>query len=278
MGPGFALVYLLAARGRVWRRAGHLAVAGAALAVSSAWWMVVVDLWPGERPYVGGSTDGTVWDLVIGYNGLGRVFGQGGGPGGGDGGGPGGFGGFGGQAGAGRLFNDVMAGQISWLIPFAVPALVTGLILTRRRRSAPTGDPGHIPGVIGSGRPGPGTRRIGTRSGAWTALVLWGGWLVVHYAVFSFSAGIFHPYYATAVAPAIAALTGVGGVPMWRAYRERRAVTGWALPAGAASPGRRPTRSPRCRRRSAAPTRPPARRPASAGWEARSVRPARARA
>ncbi|GII62411.1 hypothetical protein Skr01_24960 [Sphaerisporangium krabiense] len=36
------------------------------------------------------------------------------------------------------------------------------------------------------------------------------------------------------MAPAVAALTGVGGVLMWRAYRERRAVTGWALPAGVA--------------------------------------------
>jgi hypothetical protein len=38
--------------------------------------MIIVDLIPaGSRPYVGGSRDGTVWDLVIGYNGLGRVFG-----------------------------------------------------------------------------------------------------------------------------------------------------------------------------------------------------------
>jgi hypothetical protein len=38
--------------------------------------MVIVDLIPASsRPYIGGSTDNTVWDLVIGYNGFGRIFG-----------------------------------------------------------------------------------------------------------------------------------------------------------------------------------------------------------
>ncbi|MEU9883982.1 glycosyltransferase family 39 protein [Sphaerisporangium sp. NPDC051011] len=229
--PGFALVYLLAAPAGMWRRVGHLAVAGAALVVSSAWWMVVVDLWPaGDRPYVGGSTDGTVWDLVIGYNGLGRIFGGEGGPGGGPGGGgPGGGGGFGGQAGAGRLFNEIMAGQISWLIPFAVLALVTGLLICARRRGPVKP---HV-GLLPADAAWTAVRRPGVRA----ALLLWGGWLVVHYAVFSFSAGIFHPYYATALAPAVAALTGIGGVLMWRAYRSRRPVAGWALPLGVAATG-----------------------------------------
>ena len=57
-------------------RIRNLAVGTVALIVSSAWWMVVVDLIPASsRPYIGGSTDSTVWDLVIGYNGFGRVFG-----------------------------------------------------------------------------------------------------------------------------------------------------------------------------------------------------------
>ncbi|WP_405533856.1 glycosyltransferase family 39 protein [Streptomyces sp. NBC_00075] len=56
---------------RVWR----LLTAGAVLAVSSLWWVVMVALWPGGRPYIGGSENGSAWDLVVGYNGLGRVFG-----------------------------------------------------------------------------------------------------------------------------------------------------------------------------------------------------------
>ncbi|WP_425580467.1 glycosyltransferase family 39 protein, partial [Streptosporangium amethystogenes] len=200
--PAFAPLYLVMAPGTSLRRLGHLLAAGAALVVSSAWWMVIVDLWPAsDRPYVGGSTDNSVRDLVIGYNGLGRIFGSGGGRGGG------GMG-FGGEAGAWRLFNDIMAGQISWLLPFAVIALVAGLALTARGPLRDT--------------------RI--------ALLLWGGWLAVHYVVFSFSSGTFHPYYSTAMAPAVAALTGLGGVLGWRAYRRSRAWS-WVLPAGIAVTG-----------------------------------------
>lgn len=228
--PPLALVHLAAAPGTVPRRLVRLLGAGAALVVSSAWWMVIVDLWPAaSRPYIGGSTDNSVWDLVVGYNGLGRIFGGGfgdGAPGGltrglavapagdlgGPSGGPGGFGGpgggFGGASGAGRLFNDVMAGQISWLLPFAVIALVAGAALTARR----------------------------PLRGARPALLLWGGWLAVHYVVFSFSRGTFHPYYSTAMAPAVAALTGIGGVLMWRARRQA-GVWGWALPVGVAVTG-----------------------------------------
>ncbi|MGI5201162.1 ArnT family glycosyltransferase [Spirillospora sp. CA-108201] len=206
--PTLALAYLVAARPRPVRRVGHLLAAGAVLAASSLWWTLLVDAVPARsRPYIGGSTDGTAWDLVIGYNGLGRILGQGNGPGGR--GGPGGGGGFGGQSGAGRLFNDILGGQISWLIPFAVLALAAGLVLLRRRPRTDT---------------------------ARAALLLWGGWLAVHYVVFSFAQGTFHPYYSTAMAPAIAALTGAGAVLLTRAHRESRAWA-WALPAGVAATG-----------------------------------------
>ncbi|MEU9844430.1 glycosyltransferase family 39 protein [Actinomadura sp. NPDC048032] len=206
--PALALAYLVAARPAPARRIGHLLAAGAVLAASSLWWTLLVDAIPARsRPYIGGSTDGTAWDLVVGYNGLGRILGQGGGPGGR--GGPGGGGGFGGQSGAGRLFNDILGGQISWLIPFAVLALAAGLVLLRRR---PRTDPARA------------------------ALLLWGGWLAVHYVVFSFAQGTFHPYYSTAMAPAIAALTGAGAVLLTRAHRTSRAWA-WVLPAGVAVTG-----------------------------------------
>ncbi|NUW36110.1 glycosyltransferase family 39 protein [Nonomuraea sp. SMC257] len=230
--PAFALAYLVCARGTVARRIGHLLAAGAVMAVSSAWWMVIVDLWPAaSRPYVGGSTDNSVWDLVIGYNGLGRIFGQGG-PGGASGGsgGSGGFGGFGGfgggggasfggESGAGRLFNDIMAGQISWLLPFCALALAFAA-LTRWtvRRAGAEGAAGAQDGASGA---------------AW---LVWGGWLAVHYVVFSFSSGTFHPYYTTAMAPAVAAITGMGGVLMWRAFRRSR-TWAWVLPLAVAVTG-----------------------------------------
>ncbi|MDT7802615.1 MAG: hypothetical protein QOI78_6062 [Actinomycetota bacterium] len=45
---------------------------------------------------------------------------------------------------------------------------------------------------------------------------LWGGWLVVGAAVFSFTGGIFHGYYTAELAPAIAALSAAGLVTAWR--------------------------------------------------------------
>ena len=45
---------------------------------------------------------------------------------------------------------------------------------------------------------------------------MWGGWLVVTGAVFSFMGGIVHPYYTVALAPAIAALVGIAVRELWR--------------------------------------------------------------
>ncbi|MFB7437794.1 ArnT family glycosyltransferase [Streptomyces mirabilis] len=203
--PAFFLVYLWAAHGSLGRRIRHLAVATVALVVSSAWWMVVVDLIPvSSRPYIGGSTDNTVWDLVIGYNGFGRIFGASSSVGSAGNGAS-----FGGSAGVHRLFNEIMGGQISWLIPFATIALIAGLILRGR---APRTD----------------ARRA--------ALMLWGGWFVLHYLTFALAEGTFHPYYVTAMAPGIAALAGAGGVTLYRAFREGSAAKwSWVLPAAVAA-------------------------------------------
>ncbi|GAA4822610.1 hypothetical protein GCM10023220_64940 [Streptomyces ziwulingensis] len=200
--PAVFAVYVYASRLGWAKRARHLVLAAVVLAVSSFWWAAAVSLVPAdERPYIGGSTDGTAWDLIMGYNGLGRVLG---GEGNGGGGGGGGGGSFAGTAGIGRMFNDVLGGQISWLLPFAGIALVGGLVLRGR---APRTDP--------------------TRA----ALVLWGGWTVLHYLTFAMAEGTMHPYYTTALAPGIAALCGGGGVMLLRALRtDRRWV--WVLPLG----------------------------------------------
>ncbi|WQC13002.1 glycosyltransferase family 39 protein [Streptomyces rochei] len=197
--PAVFVVYLYATDLGWAKRIRNLVLAAVALAVASFWWAAAVSLVPAsERPYIGGSTDGTAWDLITGYNGLGRIFGGDGNMGGGGGGG----GGFSGTAGIGRMFNDVLGGQISWLLPFAGMALVAGLVLRGR---APRTDL--------------------TRA----ALVLWGGWTVLHQLTFSMAEGTMHPYYTTALAPGIAALCGGGGVMLLRAFRaDRRWV--WVLP------------------------------------------------
>ncbi|MFE2702611.1 ArnT family glycosyltransferase [Streptomyces mirabilis] len=201
--PAVFAVYLYASHLGWAKRIRNLLLATVALAVSSFWWATAVSLVPADdRPYIGGSTDGTAWNLIFGYNGLGRVLG-----GEGNGGGGGGGGGFSGSAGLGRLFNDILGGQISWLIPFAGIALAGGLVLCGR---APRIDP--------------------TRA----ALVLWGGWLLLHYLTFATAEGTMHPYYTTAVAPGIAALCGGGGVMLFRAFRGGDVRWSWVLPAGLA--------------------------------------------
>ena len=205
--PALALVYLVAAPVRLWRRVGQLLAAGVAVLVSGGWLVALVAVWPADsRPYIGGSTNNSLLELALGYNGLGRIFGQGprgGGPVSGpvpEGAvvvGPGGGGtapaGFGGATGLTRMFGSSVGAEVSWLLPAALVALVAGLWFTRRA---------------------PRTDR--TRA----ALLLWGGWLVVTALVFSFMGGIFHPYYSVALAPAIGALVGVGGVELWRGRRN----------------------------------------------------------
>jgi 4-amino-4-deoxy-L-arabinose transferase-like glycosyltransferase len=46
--------------------------------------------------------------------------------------------------------------------------------------------------------------------------MLWGGWLLVTAGILSFMGGTVHPYYAVALAPALAALIGIGSVELWR--------------------------------------------------------------
>ena len=45
---------------------------------------------------------------------------------------------------------------------------------------------------------------------------MWGGWLLVTGAVFSFAKGIIHPYYTVALAPAIGAIIGIAATLLWR--------------------------------------------------------------
>src|SRR4051812_39832691 len=116
--PALAAAYLLAGPRRLLVRVWQLALAGGSMVVVSAAWPAAVSLWPASsRPYIGGSTNGSVWDLIFGYNGFGRLTGaEGGGPGGG-GGSFGGGGGpsFGGTSGLWRMFNEQVGGQVAWL-------------------------------------------------------------------------------------------------------------------------------------------------------------------
>jgi 4-amino-4-deoxy-L-arabinose transferase-like glycosyltransferase len=208
--PAFTLVYLVAGPPRLGRRLGQLLAGGAALFAAAGWWVAIVQFTPAaSRPFVGGSTNDSILQLALGYNGLGRLdghetgsvgFNGGAATGGAVTGGGGGGAAFGGSTGLSRLFASEMGGQISWLLPAALIALGALVWLSWRR---------------------PRTDRV--RASA----LLWGGWLVVTGLVFSYMSGIIHPYYTVALAPAIGALTGIGVVTAWRARRS--VVAGRAL-------------------------------------------------
>jgi len=181
--PGLALAYFLGAPSG--RRLVRLGLAGVVTLVVSLSWPVVVSLWPGAKPFVGSTTDGSVWQLAFGYNGVTRLVGGATGVGGGYGATIGAA--LGGGPGPLRLFDAEVGGQIAWLLPLALGALVVAAC--RARGATPE-----------------------TKAG-WA---LWGGWLVVGAAVFSFTGGIFHGYYTAELAPAIAALAAAGLVTAWR--------------------------------------------------------------
>lgn len=195
--PALALAFLIAAPMGLWKRLGALAVAGATMVLSAGWYIALVSLWPADsRPYIAGSTDNSLLQLALGYNGLERITGgEGGGPGG-HGGPPGGNLFFGGDPGISRMFGPSFGAEASWLLPAALIGMVAVAWLTW------------------------GCARTDRLRGS---LVLWGGWLVVTAAVFSFMDGTVHPYYTVALAPAIAAMVGIATAELWR----RRNSRGW---------------------------------------------------
>ena len=186
--PAFGLAYLVAGQARLRARVLHLAIGVGAVILAAGWWVLAVWLWPADsRPYIGGSTNNSVMDLVLGYNGLGRIFGNSGGGSGGMSGGAAGSS-FGGTTGLDRLFGSEMGIQISWLIPAALIALVLGLIARGR---APRTD------LLRA------------------SMIVWGGWFLVTGLIFSYMSGTIHPYYTVALAPAIAGMIAAGGYALW---------------------------------------------------------------
>ena len=202
--PGLALAYLALAPLRLRPRLVHLALAGVVLVAVSGAWIAAVDLTPAsQRPYVGSTTNNSALSLALDYNGLGRVTGQTGGTS--TGGGLGGA--FSGTPGLFRLLNNALGDQGGWLLALAILggiSLVVAAATSRRRRD------------------------LG-------ALTIVGGWFAAAAVVFSFSSGIIHTYYVSALAPATSALVGAGAVALWRDGRRRGAWLALPLTAVALS-------------------------------------------
>ena len=166
-------------------------------------WPALVELTPAaDRPWISGTADNSVLSLIFGYNGLGRVEGQSGGPQA-----LGGSNLFGGSPGPLRLLNEALGGQAGWLLGFA---LLSGLAILASCR----------------------LRRADPRSG-WLLAV--GGAFLTTALLFSFAQGIFHPYYVSLLAPFSAALVGAGFAELQRSGLRTRLLAALTLAAGVAT-------------------------------------------
>jgi 4-amino-4-deoxy-L-arabinose transferase-like glycosyltransferase len=176
-----------------------LLAGGAAMTAVGLAWPVLMWLTPAaDRPWISGTSDNSIWSLILGYNGLGRLFGQDGGPGGAGGGAM-----FGGEPGLLRLLNESLGGQAGWLLGVALVGGIALFATTRLRRADP-------------------------RTG-W--LIAVGGAAFTTAVAFSRAEGIFHPYYVAQLAPLTAALVGAAVAAM----RDSRVVAPAAILAGVAT-------------------------------------------
>ena len=208
--PAIGLVYLVAAPCALRRRLTHLLGSLLAFLASSGWFVLLTLVWPASsRPYLAGSTDNNFMNLVLGYNGFGRVLGHNHygthvdvDPVASAGGYHGDFGGFGNQTqGLPRLFTGEFGFEIGWLVPAALLAVV--LVMVARGRAARTD-------IV--------------RAGA----ILFGTWLVIDGLVLSFMKTNVHPYYCLSLAPAVAAMFAIGISEMWRRRDDRLGQIGLA--------------------------------------------------
>ncbi|MEV6300185.1 glycosyltransferase family 39 protein [Actinoplanes sp. NPDC051861] len=192
--PAMVAAWLIAAGLPFVRRlAGLGAMAVGGLVTSVAWPLAFALMPAGQRPWIAGTTDGSMLARLTGIVDVhvapptfpgnsqfalvnafltGEVF-------------------HAGPAGKSRLLTGVLADQISWWLPMAVFA---GLIMAITPRP--------------DGRRGAG------------GLVLWSGWALACWLVFSFMGGVLHPYYTSMMMPAIAALAASGLVTSWTLWRQ----------------------------------------------------------
>ena len=155
--------------------------------VSAGWWVAIVELWPASsRPYIGGSQTNSVVELIFGYNGFGRLTGNENGSVGG--------------AGADRPDVGGRPGSVDSSTP------------TSAARSPGCCPPRSSAASRCSALAWRAPRTDRLRASA----ILWGGWLLVTGLAISLGKGIIHTYYTIALAPAIAALVGIGAVELWK--------------------------------------------------------------
>jgi 4-amino-4-deoxy-L-arabinose transferase-like glycosyltransferase len=143
---------------------------------------------------------------------------------------------FPGHTGLLRLFGRGLGDQGGWIVPLAFFGLfAVVLLLFLERRGLPGVDARRVgdgDGYQAPDAPAPGDRAAlpelhapaaSARRDPRLALTLvLGGWVLVEAAVLSLSHGIVHPYYASALAPGVAAMAGTGAVAFVELARSGR--------------------------------------------------------
>ena len=251
--PGLYAVYFFAAKHKWWKKILHLAAASVLLLVVSFSWAVTVDLTPPEnRPYVGGSEDNTVTELVFGHNGLSRIFlarrGAGGGPA---------------QPAGGETLPYAPQGARPPLNGELPPGQAPAGELPPYPGIEPGGQqPGlQQPGAAGPSGSGnimdvgtPGTLRLFTfplvGEIGWVlpfalgglviltivlwkrpfdekhaALIFWAAWLLPEAIYFTYSQGIMHAYYMIMLGAPLAAIFAMTFWALWQLIQQRKALT-----------------------------------------------------
>jgi 4-amino-4-deoxy-L-arabinose transferase-like glycosyltransferase len=238
--PALYALYFFGTQQGWWRKIAHLGVATLVLIPVSLSWAIIVDLTPADqRPYVGSSETNSALNLIIGYNGIQRLVGNG--PGGGM-----------------PRNTGFQNGQ-----PLAQPATPNTTNQTQASPGAgegqaddgqgrmdgnqPEGGFSGGPSGFGGGAFGTGTPGVlrlfqsgltaqvswllpfglilimamGASMSWWQpqtnlhrGLILWGGWLLTC-AVFFSIAGFFHQYYLAMLGPPLAAIVAMGVMFLW---------------------------------------------------------------
>jgi 4-amino-4-deoxy-L-arabinose transferase-like glycosyltransferase len=189
--PVVFMVYFLGTTDlSVRKRIIHLIIAVLVLLAVSLSWAVAVDMIPADqRPYIGGSEDNTVLNLIINYNGLERFEAN-----------RGIFGNYYvvGTPDITRLGGEHLAGQFSWLLPLALISLLLWV-----------GNPSYsslkwfeIGGITDE------------RTLTIIAMLLW---LMPGLLFFSFTP-VFYAYYLATIAPPLAGLVGIGVITLYQEY------------------------------------------------------------
>jgi len=248
--PAFYAAYLFGAPGSLRHRLKELCLASVVLALVSMSWILTVDAIPANaRPFVGSSQGNSMVELsFMGWNGLqrfSRTRGRGTGAAEGLTGsataaaaapaavppaftrprhGGGGFMG-GAPPGPLRLAAPAWAAQVLWFLPLAL----LGLLAAWRHGPSPGGhEPQPKPLPLDRGHanhafvhaPSALRQSLLARPDRQN-LFFWGCWLAIHALVFS-TFSVVHTYYLVLLAPAMAALTGIGLRALWLEYRGGR--------------------------------------------------------